>query len=122
MENKKWFEDLNEEKVKKASDIPPQIDLPKVDEPPIMVTLIDEPFEVEVTSRDEEMLVVNAKRESPLPQLAGTLILPVSLRFNIAKTLMQSGKDYKTVQLKGMSLRIWSIQQGENKYYQCEIL
>jgi len=122
-ENPDWFSDLEKEKVEKASEMPPQIELPNIAESPIEVEITSQPFEVEVKSRNENMLVVNAKRILPQPIIEkGTMILPKSLRFNIAKALKQSGKNYEKIDLKGMKLRIWSILQDGNKYYQAEIL
>ena len=122
-ENPDWFADLEKEKVDKASEIPPQIDLPTIAESPIEVMITSKPFSVEVKSRSETMLVCNAKRILPEPIIEkGTMILPKSLRFNIAKALKQSGKDYEKIELKGLKIRIWSILQDGNKYYQAEIL
>ena len=122
-ENPDWFSDLEKEKVDKASEIPPQIDLPTIADTPIEVEITSKPFNVEVKSRNETMLVCNAKRTLPQPTIEkGTMILPKSLRFNIAKALKQSGKDYLKTDLKGLKIRIWSILQDGNKYYQAEIL
>lgn len=118
----KWFDDIDNEKVEKASEIPPQIDLPEPDSDAIMVKILKEPYQVEVKSRGDSMLVTDVERLAPAPQIEGTMILPKSLRFNIAKAIKRDGGDFTKTKLEGKVIRVWSIVQDGNKYYQAEIV
>lgn len=68
------------------------------------------------------MLVCNVKRIEPKPILNGTMILPKSLRFNMAKALRQNQKDYTKFNLVNSQWRIYSVNDDGNKYYHAEFI
>lgn len=118
---KTWFDDIDEENLEKASEIPPQIPLPADENDIVTIIIKSEPRTVKGVDRDME--VVEAKRVSPEPQIEnGSFILAKSLRFNMAKALKQADIDYKTTKLKGTSWSVWASHQDGKKYYQCEML
>lgn len=118
---KNWFDDIKQESVNKAAEIPPQIPLPNVDEDAIMVKLTGEPTTVIGKVRD--MIVAPAERLAPLPVIENaTIILAKSLRFNMAKSLQRAGQKYKKTPLKNTTWRIWATKPDEEKYYHCELL
>lgn len=117
-----WFNDLDSDSVEKSSEIPPRIELPQPDEPAIIVQIASEPHEVDVPSRKDTMMVCDAIRKTPEPVMNGTMILPKSLRFNMAKAIRREGKEYTTFKLSGSTWRIHSIREDKNKYYHAELV
>lgn len=122
-ENGNWFSDIDSDSVEKSAEIPPQIDLPQPTEPSIVVQIASEPKEVNVPSRKgDTMMVCEAIRKTPEPIMTGTMILPKSLRFNMAKAIRRNGGDYTKSELSGTKWRIHSVMDDGNKYYQAEML
>lgn len=68
------------------------------------------------------MFVSNVERIEPLPFLKGTMILPKSLRFNMAKAIKQNEKDYTKYDLVNSVWRIYSVREDTNKYYHAEMV
>lgn len=68
------------------------------------------------------MFVSNVDRIEPTPVLKGTMILPKSLRFNMAKAIKQNEKDYTKFNLVNSVWRIYSVREDTNKYYHAEIV
>lgn len=119
---KDWFDDIEPSKVDKACEIPPQIDLPAPGDPAILVAIQGEPKEVELTSRDDTMLVVDANRLTEPQLYDATMILPKSLRFNMAKAFQRNGQDFRKANLTGTTWRIWATTDKGSKYYQAELM
>lgn len=117
-----WFGDLNEESVEKSSEIPPQIGLPEPEDNPLIVQILSEPKEIELKARKGTMFVSDVERIEPSPLLKGTLILPKSLRFNMAKAIKRNNQDYTKFNLVSSKWRIYSVMDDGNKYYHAEII
>lgn len=121
---KNMYDDINPESVEKASEVLPRINLPQPEEDPIIVALNEEPYVVEIPNAAEgkpgEMVVGKVFQMSP-ERKEGSMVFPKSLRFNIAKAIAQTGKDYKKTKLTGKTFKVWSIMDGSQKYYQCEL-
>lgn len=123
MTPKNWYDDLDDDSVAKASEILPNIELPDVDKPPIIITPLEEPRTVE-TKQDRDMFVGRVAQLATDNRKEGTMIYPKSLRFNIAKAFAREGKNFKKMKITGKVFKIWAIEDPENhqKYYQAELL
>ncbi len=121
---KGMYDDINPQSVAKASEVLPRIELPQPGNDPIIVALNEEPYVVEIPNASEgkpsEMIVGKVFQLSP-ERREGSMVFPKSLRFNIAKAIAQTGKDYKKVKLQGKTFKVWSIMDGSQKYYQAEL-
>lgn len=113
---------MNEENVEKSSEIPPQISLPEPTDEPLIVRILSEPKEIELKARKGTMFVSDVERLTPQPNLKGTLILPKSLRFNMAKAIKRTDRDYTKFNLVNSQWRIYSVLDDGNKYYHAEIM
>jgi len=113
---------LNSENVTKSSEIPPQIVLPEADDLPLIVKILTEPKEIELKERAGTMFVSEVERIEPEPILNGTMILPKSLRFNMAKAIKRTEKDYTKFNLVNSKWRVYSVIDKGNKYYHAELM
>jgi hypothetical protein len=116
---KTWADDINPESVSKAKEILPKIDLPQPGQTPIVIWVDEEPYEV-LDREDRPMMVGEATQLIP-NEMRGSMVYPKSLRFNISKTISRTGIDFKKAKLTGMSLKIWSIEDNGQKFYQAEL-
>lgn len=116
---KNWYDDIDQKSVERACEVLPQIELPNPGDPPIYVALNEEPRAVE-TKELGDMMVCNAVQLSP-NKIEGTIILPKSMRFNMAKSIARTDKDFRKVKLTGKTFKLWSIMDGSQKYYQAEL-
>lgn len=120
---KNWFEDLNKDSIEKSSEIPPRISLPDPSDDAVVVKILSEPETVEVKSRKDTMVVCEATRIKPEPIITkASLVMPNSLRFNMAKAITQAGKDYTKFKMVGSEWRITSVIDDGNKYYHAELV
>ena len=116
---KPWYDDLDEKKVLKATEIPPQIELPVPGHDPIVIVLTGKPYTVE-TKRQDDMYVAEAVQLKP-EKVEGTIILPKSMRFHMAKSIARSGKDFKKVDLVGKAFKVWAVRDGDQTFYHAEL-
>lgn len=118
---KNYYDDIDDGALSRASEVVPKIDLPQPGEESIIVAFNEEPRQVDIPNPGEDMpatmLVARVFQLSP-ERMEGSIVLPKSLRFNIAKAIRQSGKDHKKTKLTGKTFKIWSIMDNGQKYYQ----
>ena len=114
-----WYDDINPESVGKATEVKPRIDLPQPGQEPIIVAINEEPRIVKDSS-ERDMFVGEVFQLSP-NRIEGSMIYPKSLRFNIAKAIARTDKNFKKVPLSGKTFKIWSVEDDGKKYYQCEL-
>jgi len=114
-----WYNDLDAKSIEKASEVLPRIDLPQPEEPPIIIAVNEDPYEVDVKDGGK-MFVGKVTMLSP-EKREGSLIFPKSLRFNMAKALQRLDGNYKKTTIVGKTFKIWSIMDDGKKYYQGEL-
>ena len=113
------FDDIDENSIEKAAEVLPRLVLPQPDDQPIDFKLVSEPEVVDVASRPgETMTVIEAETNG----VKGSLILPKSLRFNMATALKRRNVNLAKFKFGGSVWRVWSVMDGQNKYYQTELV
>lgn len=113
------FDDIDEQSLENAAEVLPRIQLPQPDDQPIDYQLVSEPEMVDVKSRPGETMVVI---EAVTNGVKGSMIIPKSLKFNMAAALVRRNVNPKTFKFTGSVWRVWSVMEGQNKYYQTELI
>ena len=111
----KIFDDIDEKKLENAAEVLPRLTLPQPADPARNYKLLGEPEIVDVASRPgDTMIVVEAESDG----ITGSLIIGKSLEFNMGAAIKRRKQALKGFKFKGTTWRIWSIMDGQNKYYQ----
>jgi len=118
------FENVDKESVKKAVDVKPTFQLPKLNDDPMAYIIDGEPYEIETPNSKYN------KTANKLPVMfngiTGEIFIPASLEFQIAVAMQKldinpTPKNFGKI--IGMELRVWMNldESTGNSYYNAQI-